>query len=129
MRQGGKYGPQKGDLTPSLMSSVWDDDSVLNGIFVWMMKCSSPRKGKKALGAQISFALIIQNVAFHSEWCKYITLVRNQGEQGPQSRSKPVGVREEEKQKLCCVRYWRTSKYFYSLYFYVKENSLPGLAG
>lgn len=104
MRQGGKYGPQKGDLTPSLMSSVWDDDSVLNGIFVWVMKCSSPRKGKKALGAQISFALIIQNVAFHSEWCKYITLVRNQGEQGPQSRSKPVGVREEEKQKLCCVR-------------------------
>lgn len=74
---------KKGDLAPSLMSSVWDDDSMLKGIFVWVMKCSGPWKGKKALGAQISFALVTQNVAFHSEWCKYITLVRNQEEQEP----------------------------------------------
>lgn len=107
------------------MSSVWDDDSMLNEIFVWVMKFSSLRKGKKALGAQISFALIIQNVAFHSEWCKYITLVRNQGEQGPQSRSKSVGVPWEEKQKLCCIRYWRTSKYFYSLLLLLCEREQP----
>lgn len=93
------------------------------------MKCSSPRKGKEALGAPISFALIIQNVAFHSQWCKYITLVRNQGEQGPQSRSRPAGISGEEKQKLCCIRYWRTSKYFYSLLLFLCEREQPSRFG
>lgn len=120
---------KKGDLTLSLMSSVWDEDSMLNGIFVWVTKCSSSRKGKKALGAQISFALIIQNVAFHSQWCKYIALVRNQGEQELQSRSKPAGIRGEEKQKLCCIRYWRTSKYFYSLLLFLCEREQPSRLG
>lgn len=41
-----------------------------------------------------------------------------------------MAIHGEEKQKLCCMRHWRTSKYFYSLLLFLCEkNSVPGLAG
>lgn len=63
---GGNMGKKKSDLISSPMSNVWDDVAILNGIFVWVMKSSTLRKGKKMLRTKISFALMIQNVAFNS---------------------------------------------------------------
>lgn len=55
--------------------------------------------------------------------------MKNQGEQGLYSRNKPVGMHGVEKQKLCCMRHWRTSKYFYSLLLFLCEREQPSRPG
>lgn len=40
-----------------------------------------------------------------------------------------MGIQGEEKQKLCCMRHWRTSKYFYSFLLFLCEREQPSRLG